>query len=59
MMVYYFFHNMCDANCPVSGIYLNIMRLIPSTIYLVVVLALNIVYKYGATYLTDWGKMVP
>ena len=55
MMTYYYFQHLCDKTYPESSIFHTIMKLLPSIIYSCVVIPINLLYKYAAVKLTDWG----
>jgi hypothetical protein len=57
MMVYYHFQYMIDAEYNKDSYKDAGIRMIPSFIYSFVVIPLNIIYKFAATRLTEWGRL--
>lgn len=55
MIVYYWFQNLANVKFDDKDSYFHwIMRTLPSIIYSIIVIPLNMIYKYVAILLTDW-----
>ena len=56
MMLYYWVQNMTNLKFNDPDSYVDmVVKMIPSIGYSVIVIPLNIIYKYVAIYLTEWG----
>ena len=56
MLVYYHFQYIFDAKYNSDSYFDMAMRMLPSIVYSFIVIPLNMLYKYLATVLTEWGN---